>query len=54
MQYPDGASKVTTLYVRPVEGQIIAHGWEVTSVVAGWDDGSGLPIEYQISVTRPD
>ena len=52
VQYPDGASKVVTLYVRPARGQIIAHGWKVTSVVPGWDDGSGAPIAYQILVTR--
>ena len=33
--YPDGDSRVVTLYVRPVEGQIIAHGWEVTTVAPG-------------------
>jgi hypothetical protein len=53
VHYPDGTSKVITLYVRPVEGQIIAHGWEVTSVAPGEDDGAGVPIEYQISVARP-
>ena len=35
VHYPDGTSKVITLYVRPVEGQVIAHGWEVRSVEAG-------------------
>ena len=53
MQYPDGTSKVITLYVRPLEGQIIAHGWEVTNVAPGEDDGTGVPIEYQITVARP-
>ena len=53
VHYPDGTSKVITLYVRPVEGQIIAHGWEVTNVAPGEDDGAGVPIEYQISVARP-
>jgi hypothetical protein len=53
VRYPDGSSKVITLYVRPVEGQIIAHGWEVTNVAAGADDGAGDPIEFQISVARP-
>ena len=53
VNYPDGTSKVITLYVRPVEGQIIAHGWEVTNVAPGEDDGVGVPIEYQISVVRP-
>jgi len=53
VRYPDGTSKVTTLYVRPVEGQIIAHGWEVTNVAAGEDDGAEAAIEYQISVVRP-
>lgn len=49
VRYPDGTSKVITLYVRPVEGQVIAHGWEVTNVAAGAE----VPIEYQISVVRP-
>jgi len=53
VHYPDGTSKVITLYVRPLEGQIIAHGWEVTKVAPGEDDGTGVPIEYQISVARP-
>ena len=53
VHYPDGTSRVITLYVRPVEGQIIAHGWEVRTVAAGEDDDAGVPIEYQISVTRP-
>ena len=35
VDYPDGTSKVITLYVRPAEGQVIAHGWEVTKVAAG-------------------
>jgi hypothetical protein len=53
VHYPDGASKVITLYVRPAEGQIIAHGWEVTSVAPGEDTGAGASVEYQISVARP-
>ena len=53
MRYPDGTSKVITLYVRPLEGQIIAHGWEVTNVAPGEDDDTDIPIEYQISVARP-
>jgi hypothetical protein len=53
VHYPDSSSKVITLYVRPAEGQIIAHGWEVTSVAPGGDDGAGIPIEYEISVERP-
>ena len=53
VHYPDGTSKVITLYVRPLEGQIIAHGWEVTSVAPGGDDGAGGPTEYEISVARP-
>ena len=53
VHYPDGTSKVITLYVRPVEGQIIAHGWEVANVAAGTDDGAGAPIDYEISVARP-
>lgn len=53
VHYPDGTSKVITLYVRPVEGQIIAHGWEVTSVTPGEGEGLGGPAEYEISVARP-
>ena len=53
VHYPDGTSKVITLYVRPVEGQIIAHGWEVKNVASGEEDGAGVPIEYQIWVARP-
>lgn len=53
VHYPDSSSKVITLYVRPAEGQIIAHGWEVTSVAPGGDDGAGSPTEYEISVERP-
>ena len=52
VHYPDGTSKVITLYVRPLVGQIIAHGWEVTNVAADEDD-AGAPVEYQISVARP-
>jgi ABC-type branched-subunit amino acid transport system ATPase component len=53
VRYPDGASKVITLYVRPVAGQIIAHGWEVTEVAPGEDASAGVAVEYQISVARP-
>jgi hypothetical protein len=53
VHYPDGASKVITLYTRPVEGQIIAHGWEVTKVAPGKDHDAKGPIEYEISVARP-
>ena len=53
VHYPDGTSKVITLYVRPLEGQIIAHGWEVTSVAPGENDGGGVAVEYRISVARP-
>ena len=53
VHYPDGTSKVITLYVRPLKGQIIAHGSEVTNVAPGEDHGPGIPIEYQISVERP-
>ena len=49
VRYPDGTSKVITLYTPPVEGQIIAHGWEVTNVAPGGGDGA----EYEISVVRP-
>ena len=53
VRYPDGASKVITLYVRPAEGQIIAHGWEVTNVAPADNTGAVTPVEYQITVTRP-
>ena len=53
VRYPDGTSKVITLYVRPVEGQVIAHGWEVTNVATGGDDSAGVRIAYEISVARP-
>ena len=52
VHYPDGTSKVLTLYVRPLEGQVIAHGWEVTNV-ATEGDGAGVEIAYEISVERP-
>lgn len=51
--YPDGDSKVITLYAPPAEGQIIAHGWEVTDVKPGDVTGSPLPVEFWISVARP-
>ena len=53
VHYPDGTSKVITLYVRPVEGQVIAHGWEVRSVEAGEPSDTGHLTEYRISVARP-
>ena len=53
VHYPDGTSKVITLYFRPAEGQVIAHGWEVRSVEAGEHDDAGVSTEYQISVARP-
>ena len=53
VHYPDGTSKVITLYTRPVEGQIIAHGWQVTNVAPGDGDGAEASVEYQISVARP-
>jgi hypothetical protein len=53
VHYPDGASKVITVYVVPVEGQIIAHGWEVTQIASGEDGDAEVPIEYQIWVARP-
>ena len=53
VRYPDGASRVITLYVRPVEGQIIALGWEVKEVMPGSDAGATGPVEYRISVVRP-
>lgn len=53
VHYPDETSRVITLYVRPLEGQIIAHGWEIKRVAPGERDGSGGPIEYEIWVARP-
>jgi hypothetical protein len=53
VDYPDGTSKVITLYVRPAEGQVIAHGWEVTNVAAGEPGDAATRIEYRISVVRP-
>jgi len=53
VHYPDGTSKVLTLYVPPVEGQVIAHGWEVLNVATGGDDAAGAPVAYEISVARP-
>ena len=53
VRYPDGTSKVITLYVQPVEGQVIAHGWEVTKVATGGEPGAGVQIAYEISVERP-
>jgi len=53
VHYPDGTSKVITMYTVPLEGQIIAHGWEVTDVAPGDADSAEDPIEYQISVARP-
>ena len=53
VHYPDGTSNIITLYVRPLEGQIIAHGWQVTNVAPGEDDGAGVRVEYQISLARP-
>jgi hypothetical protein len=49
VHYPDGTSKVITLYTRPLAGQIIAHGWEVINVAPTGGDGT----EYEISVERP-
>ena len=53
VRYPDGDSRVITLYVAPVAGQVIAHGWEVTSVAPGAAGDSEPPVEYDISVARP-
>jgi hypothetical protein len=53
VRYPDGRSAVITLHALPLTGQIIAHGWEITSVAPGEDDVAGVPIEYEVSVTRP-
>ena len=51
--YPDGTSKVITVYARPVEGQVIAHGWKVLNVEPVEDGGVEGSVEYQISVARP-
>jgi hypothetical protein len=53
VHYPDQTCRVITLYVRPLEGQIIAHGWKIKGVAPGERDGSGGPIEYEIWVVRP-
>jgi hypothetical protein len=56
VHYPDETSRVITLYVRPLEGQIIAHGWEVKGVAPpGERNGRVGPIEfeYEIWVARP-
>ena len=53
VRYPDGTSKVITLYALPLEGQIIAHGWEVTKVAPGGEAGAEVPVEFEISVARP-
>jgi hypothetical protein len=54
VRYPDGTSKVVTLYVPPARGQIIAHGWEVVDVASDEPDEPGAPVEYRISVSRPE
>ena len=53
VRYPDGRSAVIILHALPLTGQIIAHGWEVATVAPGGDDVAGVPIEYEVSVTRP-
>jgi hypothetical protein len=53
VHYPDGTTAVLTLYALPLAGQIIAHGWEVTSVCPGGEPVGGVPIEYEITVVRP-
>ncbi len=53
VHYPDGTSAVITLHALPLTGQVIAHGWEVTSVAAGEGEIAGVPIEYELSVKRP-
>jgi hypothetical protein len=53
VRYPDGRSAVITLHAVPLAGQIIPHGWEVTTVAPGGGDVAGVPIEYEISVTDP-
>ena len=53
VRYPDGTTKVITLYSRPLVGKIIPHGWEILDVTPGEDDGTGAVVEYEISVARP-
>ena len=53
VHYPDGTTAVLTLYALPLAGQIIANGWEVTSVAPGGEPVAGVPIEYEITVVRP-
>jgi hypothetical protein len=53
VHYPDGTSAVITLYALPLQGQIIAHGWEVTEVAPGGGDVAGVRMEYEIRVVRP-
>jgi hypothetical protein len=53
VHYPDGTTRAITLYVHPVVGQIIAHGWEIVDVAAGEDGDAGVRSEYEISVVRP-
>ena len=48
VHYPDGTSKVITLYVRPLEGQIIAHGWEVTNVAPEYEDCARIAREKNV------
>ena len=53
VHYPDGTTKVITLYAPPLVGKIIPHGWEISDVAPGEDDGTGAVVEYEISVARP-
>jgi hypothetical protein len=54
VRYPGGASAVITLHALPLVGQVIAHGWEIGSVAPGVGDVEGVPVEYEVSVTRPE
>ena len=38
------------LYARPLEGQIIAHGWDVTNVAPGENDSAGVPLKSNRSI----
>jgi|APDOM4702015248_1054824.scaffolds.fasta_scaffold535431_1 hypothetical protein len=51
--YPDGSSKINTLYAVPLVGKVIAHGWVVTSVAPRDDEVDGKPLSFEITVERP-
>lgn len=51
--FPDGAEKVLTLYSEPLEGQVIPHGWVISSVAPRGGDNDGVGFDWEISVERP-